>query len=141
MLSIIIFKPKKYLLIIKVFQCSRYLVLLFLIENDFEGSSVVINFKGCSHWFFNSLNNSSYHNDLSYINKLQYINYFRNSFSINFTNIFRCYRSFLYHFNCYWSKDSVFAVFLLVIISLFSTIFIVSSHIVNEKSWIIICKL
>ena len=53
-----------HLLVFEVFECDRYLILSFLIENDFKRSCVVIDLEQSAHWLIMLGSHSSNNDDL-----------------------------------------------------------------------------
>ena len=51
--------------VVKVFESNWDFILAFLIEDDFEGSCIVIDLETCAHGLFNLVGDSSYDDDLA----------------------------------------------------------------------------
>jgi len=83
-------------LVVKVFESNWDFILTFLIEDDFEGSCIVIDLETCAHGLFNLVGHSSYDDDIV------------DCFSFDFADVVRSWLCFLYHLHCDWSKNSVF---------------------------------
>lgn len=55
----------KHLLVVEVFKSDRYFIFTLLIENDFEGASVIADFKESAHWLLLFVYNSAYDDNLN----------------------------------------------------------------------------
>jgi hypothetical protein len=138
------------LFVLKVSKSSGKLALILLVENDFAGSSVIIDLKHNSHWLVNLWDDSANHNDLFLRVITIFFPYLSDLLSVNLKRVLWCDWGLIEHFECNRGENLIFALLLLLLTAtLIATaevvVIVVSSSVVIiggcKESWIVICEL
>ena len=87
------------LFILEVLQCSWHLVLALMVKQHVKSTSVVVDLKLSSHWFFDTTQYTATENDI--VDRI----------SVIFANIVWSWLSICHHFNGYWCKNLCLASF------------------------------
>lgn len=136
------------LLIFKVPEGSRQLILVLLVENDLASTCVIVNVKDDPHLLIVLLDDACNYDDLKIsvgINR----SYFTNLLTVDFQIILRSYRSLSDHFESHGVENLIFTLLLLLATLVVSTIGVVvvliSSSVLiawgSKEPWIVVCEL